>query len=168
MSKKAKTPQTDQKLLVETPIELRQIPHTTGTFSELGAPYVLSGAQVEILDPVFKQTLRRPLFVVGSGISIAQGVPSMPAIAKHLKELLNEASVSSSDESQNTVIQEIKKLSLSVETGTRPQVARLFGELQESQIDACQTVWSTFCSAFVSGTLEIGKAKPIWEITPSD
>jgi hypothetical protein len=65
LSKKPHAPK-DQKLLVDTLIEapLSQAKASDLDFTQ-DAPYVFTTEQLNVLDSVFTQSLRRPLFVVG-------------------------------------------------------------------------------------------------------
>ena len=172
MAKKSNPTSNEQKLLVTEVIDLAKNQTNQTEKSKFDRPaigsYKFIPQQLEVLNSVFQQTLKRPLFIVGAGISILQGAPTMSTITQYLVNRLHSANFSSSDNTQNTIISEIKRLSLLLNSSvTRPLVAKLFGELQDSRISACEAAWTDFCEAFVAGMLQDGEAKPIWELEPS-
>lgn len=136
--------------------------------------YVFTEDQGRVLDSVFADRLRRPLFVIGSGLSCGQGVPGMRAVFSYLEERLCKPDVFPEGETQGkktekAIIEEaqnLAKLLLVPSRSYRPTASRFFAELQDSRVRALRTVWQDFCEAFVAGQLV--NSKPIWDLKPSD
>src|SRR5438045_520654 len=89
---------------------------------------------------------RRPLFVVGAGISVDQGLPTMKQVFNFLHRELSKEDAPKSE----VIVSTVQKLAAELATGQgfRPMAARLFGEVQDSRHPFLQRCWQDFCLAF--------------------
>jgi len=122
-----------------------------------GDAYNFERSDQELIREVFSQKYRRPLFVLGSGVSASCGVPTMKQCFLFLRQALEklESGVSPLEIEQDETIETIKHLAAATvgERVYRPAAARLLGELQSSKIDRLQHVWTSFCRGLLSGEI---------------
>lgn len=128
----------------------------------------------QLIRAVCADRLRRPLFVVGSGVSLKEGAPSMSVVFQYLDRQISSAFNPDTavghdlTDVQLETLRETSRLanSLAEGVGHRPMQARLFGELQDSRLPAIRHIWDEFCVAFLNGTLTNVGTKPISSLTP--
>jgi HD domain len=123
---------------------------------------------------VFDDRFRRPLFVIGSGVSLQSGAPGMPSVFRHLQRSLQKARETKIADDHREVVEETARIAAAIASGVahRPLAARLFGELQDSRVPILREVWDTFCSSFLEGELSVDldppvKTKPIGDLEPT-
>ena len=147
---------------------------------EAEAIYTLTLEQAEKLKGAFANPHRRPLFIVGSGISLASGVPSMKAVFSYLSRELGGDSQNaggtatgadstpendvkkaqsqpfpSPEPTDTLTLKSCKRLAHALANGPgyRPMAARLFGESQDSSNPTLADTWRRFCVSLLSGEL---------------
>jgi len=130
--------------------------------------YSFSDEHVKQLEAAFRRPPRRPLFVIGSGVSLGCGVPSMKKVFVYLQNELSQKTRYANDKpQQRRIIQATERLSESLAKGPgyRPMAAKLFGELQDSKVRFLADVWDNFCLAFLSGRVDsqepVGSKRPL-------
>jgi HD superfamily phosphohydrolase len=132
--------------------------------------YSFSSEQIKILEGIFKRPARHPLFVIGSGVSLDCGVPSMKNVFLYLQAELTKRNKYPAQAQDQRIVEATLRLASSLASGPgyRPMAARLFGELQDSKVQLLSTVWDEFCLAFLSGRIDSsGAPKATGSLVPS-
>jgi HD superfamily phosphohydrolase len=138
-------------------------------------PYSFSQLEQRALEDVLNHKFRRPLFVIGSGVSVPSGVPRMQTVFCYLAHRLSRTDVTGNDHKEQQIIVECRNFADQIVAGQayRSLAAKLFGELQDSHVPALRKVWSDFCLSFLSGK-QYGLDEreplslPLADVTPSD